>query len=210
MICEITSANSGLCTLVIYGQVVRYCFRLYFSHDGVLYIWSMIVKVKRKITFVEVIMLASLADLIEAYILSLVEEGGGVAEMQRAYLADYFRCVPSQITYVLSSRFQPERGYVVESKRGSGGYIRVVKIELTDGAEDIMKNVGTYLSQDEAYAYISRLYDEDLIDTRTFKLMQAVVSRDTLAVDLPHRDWLRARIFQAALSAYFSVVDDEE
>ena len=77
--------------------------------------------------------MASLTDLIEAHILSLVEEGGGVAEIQRAFLADHFRCVPSQITYVLSSRFQPERGYVVESKRGGGGYIRVVKIELEDG-----------------------------------------------------------------------------
>lgn len=65
--------------------------------------------------------MASLTDIIEAYILSLVEEGGGVAEIQRTYLAEYFNCVPSQITYVLSSRFQPERGYIVESKRGGGG-----------------------------------------------------------------------------------------
>ncbi len=171
----------------------------------------MIVKVKiRRSICAGVIVMASLADLIEAYILALVEEGGGVAEIQRSYLADYFRCVPSQITYVLSSRFQPERGYVVESKRGGGGYIRVVRMELTDGIADIMKSIGSYLSQDEAYGYLLRLFEEGLMDVRSFKMMQAAVSRDTLALDLPHRDWLRARIFRAVLSAYFSVVEDEE
>lgn len=154
--------------------------------------------------------MASLTDLIEAHILSLIEEGGGVAEIQRAYLAEYFRCVPSQITYVLTSRFQPERGYIVESKRGGGGYIRVVKMELTDGLTGIIRNIGPYLSQDEAYGYLLRLVDDDLIDERAFKMMQAAVSRDTLAVDLPLRDWLRARIFKALLSACFSVIEDEE
>ncbi len=154
--------------------------------------------------------MASLTDLIEAHILSLIEEGGGVAEIQRSYLASYFRCVPSQITYVLTSRFQPERGYIVESKRGGGGYIRVVKMELTDGATDIIKNIGSYLSQDEAYGYLLRLVDDELIDERAFKMMQAAISRDTLAVDLPLRDWLRARIFKALLSACFSVIEDGE
>lgn len=154
--------------------------------------------------------MASLTDIIEAYILALVEEGGGVVEIQRAYLAEYFNCVPSQITYVLSSRFQPERGYIVESKRGGGGYIRVVKIELTDGVTDILKNVGKSLTQGEAYGYLLRLFDEGLVDEKSFKMMQAVLSRDTLALDLPHRDWLRARIFKALLHAYFSVAEDKE
>jgi transcriptional regulator CtsR len=154
--------------------------------------------------------MASLTDLIEAHILSLVEEGGGVAEIQRAFLADHFRCVPSQITYVLSSRFQPERGYVVESKRGGGGYIRVVKIELEDGITDIIKSIGLSLSQDEAYGYLLRLLDDEIIGPRTFKMIQAAVSRDTLAVELPLRDFLRARIFRALLSAYFLASEDGE
>ncbi len=154
--------------------------------------------------------MASLTDLIEAHILSLVEEGGGVAEIQRAFLADHFRCVPSQITYVLSSRFQPERGYVVESKRGGGGYIRVVKIELEDGITDIIKSIGLSLSQDEAYGYLLRLLDDEIIGPRTFKMIQAAVSRDTLAVELPLRDFLRARIFRALLSAYCLASEDGE
>ncbi len=158
----------------------------------------------------QVMIMASLADLIEAYILSLVEEGGGVVEIQRAFLADRFRCVPSQITYVLASRFQPERGYIVESKRGGGGYIRVVKIELEDGLADVIRSIGISLSQDEAYGYLLRLLDDGIIDARTFKMMQAAVSRDTLAIDLPVRDLLRARVFKALLSAYFSVSEDRE
>lgn len=154
--------------------------------------------------------MASLTDLIEAHILSLVEEGGGVAEIQRAFLANHFRCVPSQITYVLSSRFQPERGYVVESKRGGGGYIRVVKIELEDGITDIIKSIGLSLSQDEAYGYLLRLLDDEIIGPRTFKMIQAAVSRDTLAVELPLRDFLRARIFRALLSAYLLASEDGE
>ena len=154
--------------------------------------------------------MASLTDIIEAYILSLVEEGGGVAEIQRTYLAEYFNCVPSQITYVLSSRFQPERGYIVESKRGGGGYIRVVRLELSDGVAGIMRSVGKSLSQDEAHGYLLRLFDEGLIDAKCYRMMQAALSRDTLALDLPHRDWLRARMFKALLPAYFSAAEDKE
>ncbi|NLC16197.1 MAG: CtsR family transcriptional regulator [Firmicutes bacterium] len=154
--------------------------------------------------------MARLTDLIEAHILSLVEKGGGVAEVQRAYLAEYFNCVPSQITYVLSSRFQPERGYVVESQRGGGGYIRVIRIELTEGILDIIKNVGKSLSQEEAHGYLLRLLDEGVIDSRCFKMMQAALSRETLDLDAPHRERLRARIFKALLRACVSVAEDKE
>lgn len=60
----------------------------------------------------------------------------------------------------------------MESKRGGGGYIRVVKIELTDGVADILRNVGKSLTQDEAYGYLLRLFDEGLLDERSFKMMQ--------------------------------------
>ncbi|HOQ03510.1 MAG TPA: CtsR family transcriptional regulator [Bacillota bacterium] len=154
--------------------------------------------------------MASLADLIEAHIVALVEEAGGVVEIQRAILAEHFSCVPSQISYVLSSRFQPERGYVVESRRGGGGYIRIAKLEPEEDVADIIENVGNYLTQDEAYSYLTRLFEDDLIDLKMFKTMEAALSRDTLAVDLPLRDLLRARLFKAMLLAYFSVREDEE
>ena len=117
--------------------------------------------------------------------------------------------MPSQITYVLSSRFQPERGYIVESKRVAG-YIRVVRLELSDGVAGIMRSVGKSLSQDEAHGYLLRLFDEGLIDAKCYRMMQAALSRDTLALDLPHRDWLRARMFKALLHAYFSAAEDKE
>ncbi|MBP8614490.1 MAG: CtsR family transcriptional regulator [Firmicutes bacterium] len=154
--------------------------------------------------------MASLADLIEAHIVALVEEAGGVIEVQRALLAEHFSCVPSQITYVLTSRFQPERGYVVESRRGGGGFIRIAKIEPEGDIAEIIGDVGSYLTQDEAYSHLTRLLEDGIIDVRTFKTMQAALSREVLAVDLPLRDLLRARIFKAMLSAYFSVHEDEE
>ena len=85
-----------------------------------------------------------------------------------------------------------------------------MKIELEDGLADVIRSIGISLSQDEAYGYLLRLLDDGIIDARTFKMMQAAVSRNTLAIDLPVRDLLRARIFRALLSAYFSVSEDRE
>ncbi|QUL99613.1 MAG: CtsR family transcriptional regulator [Candidatus Fermentithermobacillus carboniphilus] len=147
--------------------------------------------------------MASLADMIEEYILSLLKEGDGVAEIQRTMLASQFRCVPSQITYVLSSRFSPERGYIVESKRGGGGYIRVVKVNLED-ASQIVSSIGPCISQEEAYAYLDRLLDGGYIERQAYEMMKAALSRKVLAIDLPVRDYIRANIFKAMLNAYFS------
>lgn len=151
--------------------------------------------------------MASLADIIEEYIVSLIEQGDGVAEIQRALLANQFRCAPSQITYVLSSRFSPERGYIVESKRGGGGYIRVVKVDLEDDIRELVSSVGSHLSQEEAYAYLDRLFNEGYIDQRAYQTFRSALSRKTLLVDLPLRDYLRARIFKAMLNAWFSVTE---
>ena len=65
------------------------------------------------------------SDLIARFILDALDEANGIAELQRATLAEQFSCVPSQINYVISTRFSPERGYIVESRRGGGGYIRI-------------------------------------------------------------------------------------
>jgi len=153
---------------------------------------------------------ASLADHIERYIESLIAEGEGVAEIQRALIAELFRCAPSQVTYVISSRFSPERGYIIESRRGGGGFIRLIKVTLdSERVRDVLKNVGSHLSQGEAYAYLDRLREEGHLDERTYAVMRAALSRNALAVGLPERDLLRANIFKAMLNAYFSVEQRE-
>ena len=70
-----------------------------------------------------------MSDTIADFILDCLSSGGGVAELQRRGLAERFSCVPSQINYVIETRFTPENGYLVESRRGGGGYIRIVRVQ---------------------------------------------------------------------------------
>lgn len=154
---------------------------------------------------------ASLADNIERYIESLIAEGEGVAEIQRALIAELFRCAPSQVTYVISSRFSPERGYIIESRRGGGGFIRLTKVSLdSENVRDVLNDVGSHLSQGESYAYLERLLEEGHLDERTYAVMRAALSRNSLTIGLPDRDLLRANIFKAMLNAYFSVEEKGE
>lgn len=147
----------------------------------------------------------SLADLIEEYIIGLLEKGQGVIELQRALLAERFRCAPSQISYVISSRFPPERGYITESRRGGGGYIRLTRVNLEDDdVSQVIEDVGEYLSQSEAFHYLARLLEEGHIDEVVYRVMRAALSRKVLPIRLPDRDMVRAGIFKAMFNAYFS------
>ena len=84
------------------------------------------------------------SDSIEEYIKTILAQAGMV-ELKRSELADVFQVVPSQINYVIKTRFTESRGYIVESKRGGGGYIRIGKIEFSDRHQmlsDLLTNVG--------------------------------------------------------------------
>ena len=74
--------------------------------------------------------MARLSDMIEEFIKALLEESNGQLELQRNELADYFECAPSQINYVLATRFSLDRGYYIESRRGGGGYIRIIRLDM--------------------------------------------------------------------------------
>ena len=69
------------------------------------------------------------SDLIASFILDIMEDAGGTADLSRTNLAERFSCVPSQINYVISTRFSPEHGYIVESRRGGGGFIRIIRLK---------------------------------------------------------------------------------
>ncbi|MFO7171586.1 MAG: CtsR family transcriptional regulator [Bacillota bacterium] len=149
----------------------------------------------------------NLSDYIEEYLKSLLRERDGVVEIQRSELAERFGCAPSQINYVLATRFTPEHGYLVESRRGGGGYIRIIRLNL--GREDLLQwlqgGIGDRLTQDEAEAMIRRLQEEGFITAREAILMAAAMRRDVLAVDLPLRDLIRANLFKAMLLALLSL-----
>ncbi|SOC39210.1 CtsR family transcriptional regulator [Ureibacillus acetophenoni] len=146
----------------------------------------------------------NISDIIEGYLKQVIEIGGkGHVEIKRSELADKFQCVPSQINYVINTRFTVERGYLVESKRGGGGYIRIVrvrpnsKLDLLDSMIDQIENGAT---QAMAEDIIYRLIDESVITKREAKLMMAALDRSTLRLDLPIRDSLRSYIMRAMLA----------
>jgi transcriptional regulator CtsR len=126
----------------------------------------------------EVIM-ANIADIIEEYIKAgLSQSNGGIIVFCRRELAERFQCVPSQINYVLSTRFSVERGYIIETRRGGGGFIRIVRVSL-DKNENlfdlILDKIGARISFSEAVNIIRYLYEEDMITQREAYLMQAVM-----------------------------------
>jgi transcriptional regulator CtsR len=133
-----------------------------------------------------------------------------MVEVQRNELAELFQCVPSQINYVISTRFSLEHGYIVESKRGGGGYIRIRQLQLGvhEPLMDLVKSIGSELSQKEADGIIHRLERENFISPREAAILRAAVSRDVLSLDLPVRDRLRARLMCQMLIALFSASSD--
>lgn len=146
----------------------------------------------------------SLSRRIEQYIKTLLDRRDSL-EIQRSELAEVFQCVPSQINYVLSTRFTPAQGYIVESRRGGGGYLRIVKLAWKNGVEsdiqEVFENISIEIDQWEAEGVLKRLKDEGIITKREYHILKAVIDRNVLQVDLPHRDMIRSRILQAALAA---------
>ena len=142
-------------------------------------------------------------DLIAEFILNAIEDSAeGFAELRRGALAERFSCVPSQINYVIATRFSPERGYMVESRRGGGGFIRITRVRQTP-RELLMRTVnaiGDRLDVRTAAAFVSNLSDAELIDAPTARLLLAAVGDPALRPLAPaDRDTLRASIFKQLL-----------
>ena len=124
-----------------------------------------------------------ISDSVAKYILDLLNEENGTAEIQRNELANYLGCVPSQINYVLTSRFTPEQGYIVESRRGGGGYIRITRMRLSksDMIMHIVNGVGDSLDTSTARAMTSNLLQNGMLDSTAAALIQAACSEHALA-----------------------------
>jgi len=146
----------------------------------------------------------NISDIIEGYLKQIIELGGqGHIEIKRSELADKFQCVPSQINYVINTRFTAERGYLVESKRGGGGYIRILRVKANsriDLLEDMIKQIEQGATQSMAEDIVFRLIDEEVITKREAKLILAAIDRSTIRLQLPTRDELRSIILKAMLT----------
>ena len=142
------------------------------------------------------------SDLIASFILDILEDAGGIAELQRATLAERFCCVPSQINYVISTRFSPEHGYIVESRRGGGGFIRITRVQASP--ERLIMHtiniVGDSLDLKTAAAFVSNLLGSKAIDEKTAGLFLTAIGDNALRpLSIEHRDFLRASIFKQLL-----------
>jgi transcriptional regulator CtsR len=147
----------------------------------------------------------NISDIIEQHLKQILTNSReGVIEIKRSELADAFNCVPSQINYVISTRFTVEKGYIVESKRGGGGYIRITRVGLDRNNSlhrAILDIIGSSISAREAEGFIQRLVDEKVISIREAMMMRAVVCSDIIPLHPSFRDQVRASQLSAMLVA---------
>ena len=145
-----------------------------------------------------------LSDTIESFIKAMIQEDQPEVELKRNELAEYFHCAPSQINYVLATRFTPDHGYVTSSQRGGGGYIRIVRVCRTTGdhlSYLLNERVGDSLNAQAAQALCAQLAERKVISPQEAQIMAAAVSPQALSAPMPEsvKDALRAKIFKCML-----------
>ena len=143
-----------------------------------------------------------LADQIAKMIEEMLEAGGGSLELQRNEMAGRLGCVPSQISYVITSRFTPERGYMIESRRGGGGHIRIVRKQMhrDEYLMHFFYAIGDAIEEKEAAAYLQNLTDHGIVTAREAAIIGSALSGAALQNVTPEgRATVRARIFQHIL-----------
>jgi transcriptional regulator CtsR len=148
-----------------------------------------------------------LSDTIEQFIKELMSEYEGKIELQRNELAQHFNCAPSQINYVLATRFTPDKGYIIESRRGGGGYIRVLRLSV-ETSEHLFRlvttRVGEEISERDAQDVICRLVESDAVTKREGALMKAAVLDKALNIPAMLKDRMRAGILKQMLLVLLS------
>ncbi len=142
-----------------------------------------------------------MSDMIENFIKDMFEDNDDWIEIQRNDLAEYFNCVPSQINYVISTRFKPSQGYYVESKRGGGGHIKIKKINVTKSNYfmHIISSIGDKLTAQEADIFISNFLSSDMISKKEARLLKVATSDNVFNIPQDYKDSLRASIFKNML-----------
>ena len=140
--------------------------------------------------------MAQLSDTIERFIKELLE-GDAQVELRRNELAQHFGCAPSQINYVLATRFSMDHGYIIESRRGGGGYIKIVRMRERSPEtllSAIIERIGNSISEESAAALIANLMERNILTRKEALLMRAAVGRNALALPVSAKDVLRASV----------------
>ncbi len=147
-----------------------------------------------------------LSNIIEEFIKELFKEAEeGIVEIQRNELAAYFDCAPSQINYVLTTRFTPYKGYYIESRRGGGGYIRIEKVSIKEDENIknlIIDTIGDSITKYKSYNIVEGLVDEGVITKREGEIIKVVLGDSALASVTSGRNKLRADILKNLLLVF--------
>ena len=146
---------------------------------------------------------SNMSDIIEEYLKNVLLAQEQV-EIRRSEIADRFNCVPSQINYVINTRFTVQQGYVVESKRGGGGYIRIMKVNLVDDMDFIdalLEVVPEELSVKQANHILQNLYDNELLSKREAQLLSIAMSKESLTEAEQCSDQLRSNMMKNILTS---------
>ena len=145
-----------------------------------------------------------LSDAIEQFIKTMLTQEAPEVELKRNELAEYFNCAPSQINYVLATRFTPDHGYIIESRRGGGGYIRIFRMAL-DTSEHLLyllhQRVGDSIDALAASHLVQQLQEREVVTKGEAAMMNAALSPQALSLPLSAemKDALRARILKNML-----------
>ncbi len=143
-----------------------------------------------------------ITDIIAGFIQAELEGANGVLELQRSDLAQRFNCVPSQINYVMATRFSPEHGYIVESRRGGNGYIRISRVQMDRETllMHVINSLGSSIDCKSAHAILKNLAESGAVDGATAAALYHAVGESALrAAPREVRDALRAAIIKQVL-----------
>lgn len=145
-----------------------------------------------------------LSDTIEEFIKMMLGQDEHKIELKRNELAEHFSCAPSQINYVLSTRFTPDHGYAIESRRGGGGYIRIIRINREEGelfSYLISERIGNTIDLKTAQILLRQLTEQEQITHNESEIMFAALTPQALSIPIPEalKDNIRARILRSML-----------
>ena len=141
-----------------------------------------------------------MSDVIEQFLLEMLQDEADIV-LKRNELANRFSCAPSQINYVIGTRFTGQRGYEVESQRGGGGYIRIRRVAPGDGGYvmHVVNAIGDAISYASVQAMVVNMMQSGILSEREGKLICSAVSDRSLPIQQPQRDQLRAVVFKNML-----------
>jgi len=143
-----------------------------------------------------------ISDIIEEFLQDMMQKTDGTLEIQRKTIADRFGCVPSQINYVIRTRFTNERGYLVESKRGGGGYLRISRVTQPKNSNymmHIINSIGNSISFQTASVFVKNMVDNDYLTIREGRIILSGLADNKLPLPLPVRDNVRAALLKNML-----------